>query len=152
MARSTIKGVGKLRRLMKRLPDEMRQEMIVELNLRGREALAAMIARAARRTGGLVSALAFKVFPKTLRLQVGLLTKAVNRKRFYGRILDLGRKAQQVTAKRGASSYAMNVRGIPASHFVTGRRPELRTQLKANLSPVYQRALKKAAAGGGGDD
>jgi hypothetical protein len=62
-----------------------------------------MIGRAARRTGALVAGLAFKVFPKTLRLQVGLLTKAVNRRLFYGRILDLGRKGQAGVAKRRSS-------------------------------------------------
>jgi hypothetical protein len=149
---SRIKGVGKLRRLMKRLPEDMRDEMIVELNLVGRDALGQMQGRAPRRRGALVAGLSFKVFPKTLRLQVGLLTKPINRKLFYGRILDLGRTGQTVTAKRGVSSYAMNVSAIPAKHFVTGRRSEVRARLRQDLPPIYDRALKKAASGAGGEE
>jgi hypothetical protein len=95
--------------------------------------------------------LTFKVFPKTLRLQVGLLTKAVNRRLFYGRIIDLGRKGGQRPARRrvpgsGAiSSYAMNVKPLAGSHFVSGRKSEVRSRLQ--LGQIYERALRKASTG-----
>lgn len=155
--RSKIKGVARLRRLLKRLPDATRQEMIVELNVAGREAVAIAQGRAPRRRGALAAGIGFKVFPKTLRLQVGLLTKAVNRRLFYGRILDLGRKSQTVQARRRSagsgtvSTYAMNIKGISGKYFVTGRKSDLRVRFGYSLGQVYDRALRKASTGGGED-
>lgn len=50
-----------------------------------------------RMTGALLAGVKWKVYPRSLRLQVGFLgTKAGRAKLFYARILDLGRKAQTV--------------------------------------------------------
>ena len=74
MARKpNIRGLIRTRRLMKRLPDAVRGEIVAELNIAGRQIAAVMAARTPRKSGRLVAGESYKVFPRTLRLQVGLL-------------------------------------------------------------------------------
>lgn len=119
MARRRVQGAVRIRKLLKQLPDDARQEMIVELNVSGREMLGRMQGRAPVLTGATRRALTFKVLPKSLKLQVGLpgrRTKLAKHQPglhgsrrsynktdpglFYVRIQDLGRKAQVVTVRR----------------------------------------------------
>lgn len=151
MARSSVRGIGPLRRLMKRLPDEMRNEMIVELHVLGRELVQRMIGAAPSRTGALRRGLSYKVFPKTLRLQAGLLgTKKGRSRLFYAYILDQGRRAQEVNVTRATTKvYAkpMKVRAIAPMRFVTARKREAEERARPALDQIYRRALSKAAGG-----
>ena len=178
--RKPLRGMGRIKRLLRRLPDSVANEIVVELNVTGRDMLAAVTARTPRDRGALQSGLSKKVLPKSLRLQVGLLgTPSGRAKLFYGRIQDIGRKAQVVmvqlrrrvllkrrdgsiystlrTDARGrkeradiAATYAMKVPAMEGKRFVTGRYPELRKMLGENLRGIFSRALSKIA--GGGDD
>lgn len=108
------------------------------------------------RSGKLRAALAFKIFPKTLRLRIGLLTKAVQRRVWYARILEYGRKAQSVKVNRrkpsgGTTRYIMRVKAIPEGRydFVRGRAEEfMQRTLGDELRGVLGKALKRLAAGG----
>lgn len=152
---SGIRGVASVRRLMRRMPDAVQTEIVGELHVAGRSLVPAMRARAPSRRGKLRAGISYKVFPKTLRLQVGMLgTRAGRSKLFYARILDLGRKARSVRASRrtaggGVSTYTMNVRAIRAMHFVTGFYRDLRARLRVNLKRIWDRALARVAGGGG---
>jgi len=157
--RPNIRGLIRTRRLLKQLPDAVRGEVIVELNVTGRQIAAVMAARTPRKSGRLVAGESYKVFPRTLRLQVGLLqTRRGADPLFYGRIQDLGRKAQVVLVQRRlrragsklTKRYRMKVRGSEGKRFVTGRFPELRRTLNQNLRGIFGRAL--ASVAGGGDE
>lgn len=178
--RKPLRGLARFKRLMRRLPDNVEGEIVVELNVTGREMLAAVINRTPADRGALKAGLSQKVLPKSLRLQVGLLgTPSGRAKLFYGRIQDVGRKAQVVTVQRRrrvllkrrngtvystlrtdargrkeradiAATYAMKVPAMEGKRFVTGRYPELRKLLGQNLRGIFARALSKVA--GGGDD
>lgn len=101
MARRPIRGIARVRRLMRRLPDLVGQEIVVELFVTGRRMVAAVLARTPRKSGALAAGISQKVLPKSLRLQIGLLGTPRGRARlFYGRIQDLGRTEQVVRVTR----------------------------------------------------
>jgi hypothetical protein len=135
------------------MPDAMRTEL-ADVLTKTRPAAEALVAgrldaTTGRRTGALRAGVKSKVFPRTLRLQVGFLgTKAGRAKLFYARILDLGRKAQTVTIKRGPrAGKQMKVRAITAKRFVTGGIGPLGRIINVKLNGVWDRATRRIAAG-----
>lgn len=139
------------------MPEAVQREIIGLLDKWGRRIAARMKSRAPRRTGATIGALNYKVYPRTLKMQVGLLgSKKKRRELFYARIMDLGRKAQTKRVIRGraaggkVSSYTLNVGPIRATRFVTGPLTDLMGGLRKELKDVYHRALARVA--GGGDD
>lgn len=178
MARHPLRGIGRVRKMLRRLPDTVNAEIVVEISVTGRQMLAAVLARTPRKSGALQGGESFKVLPKSLRLQVGLLgTKRGRSKLFYGRIQDLGRKAQIVTVQRRrrvettlstgqrisqlrtkggkklsadiVSTYRMKVPAMEGKRFITGRYPDLRRILNQNLRGIFSRALSSAASRAG---
>lgn len=165
-AASAIRGSKSFRRLLRGLPDAMKAEM-ADVLTKTRPAAEALVsgrleATTKSRTGALRAGVKSKVFPKTLRLQVGFLgTKAGRAKLFYARILDLGRKAQTVTVTRrkvtnsplvggrrvGGNPYKMKVRAIAAKRFVTGGIGPLGRVINTKLNGVWDRAVRRVAAG-----
>ncbi|WP_338468918.1 hypothetical protein V3I01_09840 [Sphingomonas sp. gentR] len=98
---SNLKGARATRSLLRRLPDASQTEIIGAFERGGPRLRAAIQARAKRKTGTLAAGVKFRIYPKTLRMQVGLLgTKRGRAKLFYGFVLDKGRKAQVVTVQR----------------------------------------------------
>jgi hypothetical protein len=161
-----VRGVASVRKLLRQLPDDAKNEIIVELNVSGREMLPRMQGRAPYKTGATRSGLSFKVLPKSLRLQIGLLgTKAGRSKLFYARIQDLGRKAQVVTVRRfraggqrlyfrghkfgpSVQMYPMHVPFMKGKRFVTGGMRDLRVILQRNLKNIWSQALRKFTSAG----
>jgi len=178
MARTKIRGLGKFRRLLRRMPDAVRGELVVELSVTGRQIAQAMKAKTPQKTGAVRQGITSKVLPKSLRLQVGLLgTRGGQSKLFYGRIQDLGRRAQTVLVQRRrrvaqtfrdgrtvnmlrtgsggrkrtediVATYKMRVRGMAPKRFITGRMPDLRRTLNDNLRGIFARSLSRIAGGG----
>ena len=177
MARRPLKGIGRVRRLMRNLPDATQGEIVTELHLSGRRLRDAIRPRTPVKTGKLRSEIDFKVFPKSLRLIVGLIgSVAARRDVFYGRIQDLGRRAQVVLVQRRrrvavdigggrtsnilmlerrrkraqdiVATYRMRVRGMAPKRFITGRYPDLRREVKTNLSGIFARGLRRVAGAG----
>lgn len=153
-AASAIRGSKSFRRLLRGLPDAMRAEMADVLTKTGPPAASIVERRieatTKRRTGALSAGVKWKVYPRTLRLQVGFLgTKAGRAKLFYARILDLGRKAQTVTVKRkkGAAPYQMRVRAITPKRFVTGGIDGVRQTVGVRLRGIWDRGIRRVAAG-----
>ena len=150
------KGRARVVRLLKRTPETVRADILGVLNTAAPMALAAARASTPRKRGALANALKVKVFPKTLKMNLGLLNKADNRAFYYGRILDRGRKAQTVKVKRRTQSgsyinYALRVKALPAARFdiVYGRvSAYARNLVGASAREVFTRALGKI---GGGD-
>lgn len=152
---SRLKGVKSTRRLFRAIPETMRSELVHVMQDSAPKIARQMQAHAPSRSGALRAGIKWKVLPKTLKMQVGLLgTKRGRAKLFYGWILNFGRKAKTVNARRRApsgavSSYLMKVRAYPAQHFVTGRYKDLRRDLNQRLRSVWDRVLRKAAKGTG---
>lgn len=154
-SKSRVVGASKVRKLLRRLPDKMREEIVSALNEAGPKLLGRARGEAPRRSGALASALAFKVYPRTLRLRLGLLTKRLNRDYFYGHILEVGRKAQTKTVRRrtsnGVIQYALRISPIsPGRYDMVGGRTKsfAKNLLRPLLARIYERALRKAASGG----
>lgn len=169
--RGRVLGAARVRRIMRGMPGAFRQEMVQSLDRSGKKLQAAVVARTPRRTGALQRGIAYKVLPQSLRLKVGLLDIKPGRSSlFYGKIQDLGRKAQTVTywrfVKGGRAKYlatagmslkraratlttkvTMRVRAMPGKKFVTGRYTELRGVLRDELRDIFQRALSHIASG-----
>jgi hypothetical protein len=150
-----IKGAARVRSLLKRIEPAMRDEMIAVLTDGGREMAAAMRADApvlkaphkGRTAGALVAGFTFKVYPKTLKLRVGLVGKSINKALFYARILEFGRGI-----KRQFDTLGRRIGVIQPLRYVYGRRPDLRRAVDGRLRGIWKRALQKASAGAGGTD
>lgn len=168
--RRRVKGDRAFKKLIKRLPQTVAKEMEIQLEAAGRDILAEQQAKVPTDTGKLRQALAMKLLPKTLRLRVGLLTKAVNKRFFYGRIVEFGRKAQTVIATRNGAlspavraaggrsnnykalalkmkskgAYLMKIRGMAPRPFIYSIDRE---RIYEPFRKVWDRALAKAASG-----
>ena len=151
---SSFRGGKSAKRLVKNIPEAMRSEMVASLDEGGNELLAAMRGRTpVGKTGKLREGIQKKVYPKTLRLRVGLFAPVRRRLGlFYAHILEYGRKAQTVTIKRGPrAGAAMHVGAIAAKHFIGGPLGAPRAVFRRKLKGVWDRVLNKAASGVGND-
>lgn len=150
---SKIRGAARMRRFIRSMPEAIQTEIVGSLDRWGRDMAAVMQARTPRRTGALIGKIRHKVFPRSLRMQVGVIgSKKVRQRLFYGRILDLGRRGQVVRARRhrkdgGVTVYALHVRAIRALHFVTGPMSDLRTGFNRHIRGIWERALRKVSGG-----
>lgn len=161
MARARNKDLPLIKRILRNLPDAFDTELAEVLRRAGPRLQAAMRARAPSRTGALKAGIAWRVNAKSLRLRVGLLGTAKGRASlFYGRIQDLGRRAQTVWVTRRVvpraispmlrgkydpsrrTSYQLRVGGMPGKKFVTGQMTTLRTEIRGELNTTYERALR----------
>lgn len=177
--RSRVKGAASLRRLLRNMPDALRDEMIEQILIpSGNELLRSMRAAApVGATGRLRQGLAMKVLRKSLKMRVGYLTKAMNRKLFYGWIIEWGRKAKTVIVVRNKSRvyrdflgmggrgtrykkaalksqmkgvYELNVRARAPQHFVY--RKNATRVVSARINYFWKKALQRAASGAMGTD
>ncbi|MBY0583269.1 MAG: HK97 gp10 family phage protein [Sphingomonas sp.] len=154
------------RRILRQLPDAMRAELVDALN-RGGDALVATVkSRTPRRSGALAAGIRKKVLPQSLRLRVGLVGPVKERRQlFYGRILDLGRKAQTVAVaprkyanrtfvRQGGrrvalKTFVVRVRAIAPKRFITGQYPQARSIITGQVKFIWERALARIAGGDG---
>ncbi len=155
MARSRVKGAASLRRTLKALPEASREELADTMNVIAFRLLGKAKAEVPVRTGKLRGLLSAKVLVKSLSLKLGLVTKRTQRQGFYGFILDQGRKAQTVQAKRRnratgtVSTYSLRVKGIARTryNFVFGRIKDFRQNELPRLRDALERVLGRAARG-----
>ena len=139
-----VKGDRSFRRLIDKLPDTVRQMIVGQMQTTGIQVLAQQRSLAPFRTGSVKGALSMRVLPKSLKLKVGLLGKPLNRRLFYAHIIEFGRKAQTVTAKRAnGTSYSMRVSALPPRNFIYFAR----APLYAPFRNIWDMAIDKAAAG-----
>lgn len=149
MGKRFIRGDRQAFRLLKRLPASVARELVVQLNLTGRQLLAEEKARAPVRTGALQSGLSFRVSPKQLRLKVGLVGKVINRKLYYGLFVEKGRHGGGRGVKRKSAKYAAGVGAMPARHFVF--IAGVRQRIYPEFRQIWEKALRSAAAGASDD-
>lgn len=143
--RRRIRGDKAFAKLIKRMPKEIQNQVEQLLRETGAEVLAEQTSRAPVRTGALRRGLSMKVLPKSRRLQVGLIGKPINRRLFYGRIIEFGRTGQTVRARRaGGKPYLMKIRGTAPRPFIyTVDREQIYSRFRA----LWDRVLAKVSAG-----
>lgn len=152
--RRRVKGDRAFVNLIKAMPDAVRGEVVNLLRETGAQVLTEQRLRAKKRTGASSSALSMKVLPTSMRLQVGFIGKPTNRRFFYARIIQSGRKTQIVrfkrkgltASKRTGKPYLMRIRGMAPHNFIF---PYTREQLAAPFRSLWDRILKRASAGVG---
>ena len=163
--RSRVRGSKAFRRLLKQIPDAVAKQMLGVLDQGGRSLRTIMRARAPLgKTGRLRAAIDYRVYPKSLRLRVGQLSRS-KKAPFYLRIQDLGRKAQTVTVDRRkvgvnsglrhgrkkseevASRYLLRVRAMKPKRFISGGFPDLRATIGTGLRGIWDRSLRTIAGG-----
>lgn len=142
-------GLAELRRAMRSLPAAAKDEIASELRSAGFDVVSAMKARAPRKTGKVAAALTYRIMNKGLKMRAGLLEETPGANTlFYGRIQDLGRKAQSVRVRRrkkrgGTASYILRVRHMEGKRFVTSRYATLRARVERNLQAVGDRIARR---------
>lgn len=166
MAKANWKGLARVRRMFRQIPVAAKQEIHDVLDRGGRTIVAYMRSHAPQRSGALRTGISYRVMA-TLKLRAGLLgTKRGRARLFYGRIQDLGRKAQTVTVtrrKRGVNTglsggrkkasdvagvYRLRVKPMRPKRFITGRMPDLRNNLTRDLKTVWSRILQRIGGTG----
>lgn len=147
----------RVRRLLLGIGPQVQEEVLSAYQRHAPAILAHARGEVPSSTGKLRAALNFKIYPKTLRLRVGLLTKTVQRKFFYARILEYGRKAQTAKVNRrrpvsgGTAQYIIRVKAISANRydFVRGRAVQFMQRTLGNdLRDILAKAIKRLSAGG----
>jgi hypothetical protein len=146
---SRLRGDRDFRRLLKNMDQDIRGEIVVRLSLLGREMLPLVQASVPERTGALKRGVSMKFYPATLRLRIGLLSRPVARRLYYARIIEFGRKAQTVTAKRHGKSYQLRVKAMAPRSFLFQPTRAVRSEFRRRLLGLWHETLRKASAGGG---
>lgn len=162
---SRVKGIISTRRLLRRVPDAVKQELAQVMTSAGPELTNLMRGRAPHgATGRLAEGLNWKFYASSLKLVVGFIGKRVNERLFYARILEFGRKAQTVSVsrrRRGAQKltrnkraedivavYRLKVRPLQPRRFVYSKTGNVRAVMRRRLNGIWDRVLTKLAGGG----
>lgn len=171
MARSKVYGVPKLRRTLRRLPDEITKD--VKLQVRWGAAQILSQVKAGAPHPSIREALTVKTARDWLTATVGLHGKRANRKGFLVRIFEFGAKAHKIVprgegkrAKRrraGGAKVAgarvlvtkegrflgksVNHPGMRARPFFFATAKRLRPDVIARIKAAIGRAIEKASKG-----
>jgi hypothetical protein len=150
--RRRVRGDRAFRRLLKKMADTtLRDEMIAMLEEGGDTIASAQRADAVSSRAR--SAISKRVLRGSLRLRVGLVGRPVNRRLWWTKVIEGGRKAQTVQAARrtpsgGISRYAMRVSALRPRPFIfTNRVKALRDTMGGRLRTYWERVLRKASQG-----
>lgn len=160
MARRRVRGDRSFLRLLKQLSPSIREEVNLRLNKLGDVLLAEQrssgrfLNYVGRGKGapGLRAALSKRVTPKTMKLKVGLVGKALNRKLFYGHFIEYGRKAGGRGIKRGSAKYNMGVGRTQPDHFIRTKGTSSVIGKAYNEFRGFWNSVLAKAARGAGDD
>lgn len=175
MARRRIRGDRSFRRILAKMPEAIREEMLTMMDQAGDEMLAIQKANAPQRTGAVQRALSKRLLRGTLKLRVGLVGKPINRKLFYARIVELGRKPQTVVAIRNSvatlktarayggrsnnykalalskklkGAYSMKIKGMAPRPFIRSAKvTAVRDTMGGRLDKFWGKALARASKG-----
>lgn len=99
MAKSRVYGVPKLRRTLRRLPEEIAIEVRKEVKENAEEVLADMRSEAPH--SSVRENLSVKISRDGFTAQVGLIGKRANKRGFLGRIFEFGAKAHVISPRKG---------------------------------------------------
>jgi hypothetical protein len=150
--RRRIRGDRAFRKLMRRMPEAIRQEIIALLDEGGREILAMQQADAtvSQRTR---AALSMRVLRGSLRLRVGIVGRPANRRLWWARVIEKGRKPSVENAVRRSQSgklsrYQIRVPAMAARPFIYSPRvEEKRRTMGGRTTLFWERTLRRASQG-----
>jgi hypothetical protein len=158
------KGRAKLRRMLRSLPDDAREEIADVFQSNAPSLLAYARASTPVKTGTGRNLLKVRVRRRQLQMAMGLFGRLGNlksdaRRGFYLNILDRGRRPQIVRAKRQSASgvitrYAYRVKAIPDARYdiVFGRvRAHAMNTVGTALRDLWPRVLRRYSGGDYGD-
>lgn len=170
MAKRYVRGDRAFGRLLKQLPDAVATDIRKQMNETGRmlesraKSLAPVYQGRPRKglvSGALRDAISAYVTPVRLSLKVGLIGKAINRRLFYGRLIEFGHRlgnratgtlprlepvrgnsirSRLIRARRRA---ALRKTGVPPHPFLY---TVPRNIIYAPFRDIWTRALRKAGA------
>ena len=167
MPGARVQGLAEAYAMFDGLPEAAREQMGVELAIIGRDFLALQQLRVPKDTGKLEAGLGVQLLLNQLRVRIGLNgLKKGQGDLFYGRILEFGRKAQTVLAKRRVSVtgkarlarqrgrandlvqyYAKKIGAIAPRPFVLVSDPDIDAIAAQRLADFWGQVLDKAGAG-----
>lgn len=147
--RRRIQGDRAFRKLLRALPDAAKDELVGLLEGVGDEVASAM--RADTPSSRIRAAISRRVSRASLRLRVGLIGKPLNKRLFFARILEGGRRARTVMAVRRGKRYPLNVKRMAARPFVYSQRALLRAAIGKRTGPFWDRVLARAGQGASDD-
>jgi hypothetical protein len=169
-----IRGERSFARIIKQLPDDVADEIRKQMNATGKMLLARAQSkvpvysgkkRKGLPPGALKSGLSYRVPPKRLSLKVGLVGKAVNKKLFYGYLVEHGHrigfrgntleKQEKITATgirgrllRARRRRDVRLNGVPPHPFLY---TVSREEIYGPFRKIWGRALQRAVAGASDD-
>lgn len=149
MARRYIRGDRSFRRILKRLPEAIRTEMVTMMEAAGDEMVVHMRSLAPRgKSGRTANAITRRVSRATLKMRVGIIGKPLNRRLYYARILEVGRKASGRGITRGSPKYLAGVGKREPRRFIsTDRARDIRDNMGGRLNTYWERVLREASKG-----
>ena len=146
---SRVKGAGKLRRKLKRFPDEMTEGIKVELESGIRLIQRAAVRRVPVDTGDLKKLLssgkAVGKKDKGLSWQFGLRTGKLRDEGFYGLFVEFGTKGFSGTDNRGRK---LNIPAQPERPFMRPAFTKYRKALRRRIDKRVNEAVDKVARSG----
>lgn len=146
--RRYVQGDRAFRKLLRNLPDAAKDELIELLEGVGDEVAA--LQRAETPSSRIRGAISRRVSRASLRLRVGLIGRPINKRLFFARILEGGRKARTVMAVRRGKRYPLNVRAMAAHPAINKPRSALRALIGRKVAAFWDGTM--ARAGQGADD
>lgn len=157
--RRRVRGDRSFRRILKRMPDVIRSEMLEMLDKTGDAVLAQQQRDVPVRTGALRSGLSKRLYKGLVRVRVGLIGQAVNRRLFYARWIEGGRKAKTMIVKRKAPKvenlagiYRKRIGAMAKRPFIrSDRTNRIRDTLAGQIQGYWQRVIQKASVGANDD-
>ena len=121
--RSGIKGVNRLRRTLRRLPDAVTEDIRNEIIYAAKLVHATALQTVPAKTGNLASLLSWKTSRDGLSARIGFIGRKATRKGFYARFLEFG------TARTAARPFLFPALESERDHIVKRLRRAVRKTL-----------------------
>ena len=148
--RSGLRGVGKLRRTLRRLGPEATKDIRKPIERGADFILGDMLSLVPKDSGDLARALDRRIARDGLTARIGLVTPSKQRDLFYARFVEFGTKGGQVTARRaGGLPYTMNVPARPATPFMQPAFDLNRAQIVRETQTAIRLVLERVSRQGG---
>lgn len=140
--RSGLRGVGKLRRTLRRIEQGSDSRIKPVMTQAAQAIHADMLAMVPVGTGQLAQLLSYRVSPDGLTARIGLVTRRAQRDGFYGRFIEHGTKGSE---KR-------NIPPQPARPFMAPAFDANAGWAVDNIRAAISMVIREAAAGTAGAD
>lgn len=155
--RSGLKDVSRLRRVLRRMPEEVTQGVRDEMKWVASEVEREAKARAPVRTGSLRDAIRIKVRRDGLAFYIGIVGRRAKKKAWYAHFVEFGTRGYRAGDIRHARNskttkhIQKDVSAQPARPFLFPAFESRRTEFSGRVSRSVDLALARAISGSGTD-